>query len=158
MDERSALSVRVATRTIDARRPQLTTPIRTCPTDHSLRLRQGQCGVSDPCCGRRRDRRSGQIWWSLTPRYRPDRFAGAVELVRAAKSSARSPGSVSRGVDCSWNKPPARSAAPASLAMSTGLDAAGGEHLARGPVPPTVPPSWMSSSRSHTCLNIPELG
>jgi hypothetical protein len=33
-------------------------------------LRQGQRGVSDLFCGRGRDRKRGQISWSLTPRYR----------------------------------------------------------------------------------------
>ena len=104
--------------------------------------------IADPARSRGRSRHGTVI----------DRLAGGVELVRAAKGAARSAPSVSRGADCSWNKPRVRPAASASLAMSAGLDAAEGEHLARGPVPPTVPPLEVTAQITYTCLIIPELG
>ena len=49
-----------------------------------------------------------------------DRLADGVTSVRAAKTAARSARPVSRGADCSWNKPQAGPAGFALLAI--GLD------------------------------------
>jgi hypothetical protein len=111
-----------------------------------LRLRQRQRGVSDLCCGRGRDRRSGGRSRHGTAM---DRFADGATSVRAAQSAARSPRPVSRGADCSWNKPQARPASFALLAIGTGLDAAEGEHAARGPVPPRFPPLDVIAEITH---------
>ena len=71
---RSALSARPANRTIEVRRP-METGCRfsaragmSSATPHSpARLDRDTRGVSDLCCGRGRDRKSGQKSWSLTP-------------------------------------------------------------------------------------------
>ena len=106
--------------------------------------------MSDPYCGRGHDRRSRPNLVVAHATVLPLTASPMrVELVRAAKSAARSPRSVSRGADCSWNEPRARPAASASLAMSTGLAAAQGEHLARSPVPPTVPPWEVTAEITH---------
>jgi hypothetical protein len=76
-DMRSALSARVATRTIATRRPLFTTTIRTrrMPrrTRHAdgdkFRLLQEHRGVSDPVRGRGLGRQGGLKSRSLTPRH-----------------------------------------------------------------------------------------
>src|SRR4051812_3274010 len=97
-------------------------------------------GVSDLGCGRGHDRRSGQIWWSLTPRYRqlPPRRRGSNWCGRQ-RAPPRVLGHYVAAMIAVRNKLKARPAGLALLAIGTGLDAAEREHPARGPVPPTVP-------------------
>ena len=115
-------------------------------------------GVSDLGCGRGHDRRSGQIWWSLTPRYRhlPPRRRGSNWCGRQSAP----PGVLGHYVAAMIAvraKLKARPAGLALLAIGTGLDAAEGGTPRARPCSPHGSPLWVSSPSLYTCLNIPEL-
>ena len=103
-----------------------------------VQLRQRQRGVSDHICGRGRDRRLGQISWSLTPRLPSVSRARQPCAYRAAEGAARILRSETTG--------PAGVTALKRCRTDFGIghpDRQGrfqeGEHPAQRPVPPFVP-------------------
>ena len=112
-----------------------------------FQLVERQRGVSDHICGRGRDRRLGQISWSLTPRLPSVSRAGQPCAYRAAEGAARILRSETTG--------PAGVTALKRCRTDFGIghpDRQGrcqeGEHPAQRPVPPFVPLSaWETVMR-----------